>query len=149
MKAYVLIVLSAVVCVSTTAAAEAYSTRFEGEENPLSDGGKWRSISPIGSGNTRWMSQGKFGIFMHYQYRILLGYSVRTKPQFPNPSQMTAEGWNRFNQFRDQELMDWINTCNSQGGVCTLDWPFDPRTGRLKEFGIAQLKRVRQVVNKD
>ena len=336
------------------------------------------SASPIGSGNTRWMSQGKFGIFMHYQYRILLGYSVRTKPQFPNPSQMTAEGWNRFvdgfdvngfaqqmgeakvgwvifclddhyfawpcapnkafsefsgyapgekcsrrdlimdladalnpmgvklicyfaglngymnepkvsaglmdgaagrgglnenspplaegrqrrlavlkeyadrykdkiagwwfdgmelntyqaqphdwweihsivhsanpqaviafscgrneqacirkgiddytggdtwskqdlqrltpaqlpsqegllwhgkiycgnvyhgqgddNQFRDQELIDWINTCNSQGGVCTLDWPFDPRTGRLKEFGIAQLKRVRQVVNKD
>ena len=43
MNAYVLIVLSAVVCVSTTAAAEAYSTRFEGEENPLSDGGKWQN----------------------------------------------------------------------------------------------------------
>ena len=25
------------------------------------------------------------------------------------------------NQFSDQELIDWINTCNHQGGVCTLD----------------------------
>src|SRR5262249_55931154 len=31
-----------------------------------------------------------------YQYRILLGYSVRTKPNFPETTQMTAEGWNRF-----------------------------------------------------
>jgi hypothetical protein len=53
------------------------------------------------------------------------------------------------NQFRDQELIDWINTCNSQGGVCTLDWPFDPRTGLIKEFGIAQLKRVAQGVKAD
>ena len=49
-----------------------------------------------GTGDTRWMTEGKFGIFLHYQYRILLGYSVATKPQFPSPSQMTAEGWNRF-----------------------------------------------------
>jgi hypothetical protein len=46
------------------------------------------------------------------------------------------------NQFSDQELIDWINTCNSQGGVCTLDWPFDPKTGLLKDFGFAQLKRI-------
>jgi len=49
-----------------------------------------------GTGDTSWMSQGKYGIFLHYQYRILLGYSIKTTPQFPNPSQMTAEGWNRF-----------------------------------------------------
>ncbi len=50
------------------------------------------------------------------------------------------------NQFSDQELIDWINTCNRQGGVCTLDWPFDPKSGRLKEFGFAQLKRVSRAV---
>jgi hypothetical protein len=47
-------------------------------------------------GDTSWMTKGKYGIFMHYQYRILLNYSIRTNPQFPNPSQMTAEEWNRF-----------------------------------------------------
>jgi len=136
-----------------------------------------------GTGDTRWMTEGKFGIFLHYQYRILLGYSVATKPQFPSPSQMTAEGWNRFvdgfdvkgfaeqmaegrvgwvlfclddhygmgssNQFSDQELTDWGNTCNTQGGVCTLDWPFDPKTGLLKDFGLAQLKRLVQAVKKE
>jgi hypothetical protein len=53
------------------------------------------------------------------------------------------------NQFSDQELIDWINTCNRQGGVCTLDWPFDPKTGLLKEFGFAQLKRVKRAVKED
>ena len=48
------------------------------------------------------------------------------------------------NQFSDQELIDWINTCNNQGGVCTLDWPFDPKTGLLKDFGFTQLKRIAQ-----
>jgi hypothetical protein len=42
------------------------------------------------------MAKAKYGIFMHYQYRILLGRSVATKPQFPEPSQMTAQEWNRF-----------------------------------------------------
>jgi hypothetical protein len=49
-----------------------------------------------GSGDTSWMVEAKYGVFMHYQYRIMLGYSVRTKPQFPEPSLMTAEGWNRL-----------------------------------------------------
>jgi len=53
------------------------------------------------------------------------------------------------NQFSDQALIDWINTCNNQGGVCTLDWPFDPKTGLLKDFAIAQLKRVARAVNRD
>src|ERR1700757_787588 len=45
---------------------------------------------------TSWMAKGKFGIFMHFQYRILLGYSIKTQPQFPDPQQMTATGWNQF-----------------------------------------------------
>jgi hypothetical protein len=53
------------------------------------------------------------------------------------------------NQFTDQELINWIKACNSQGGVCTLDWPFDPRTGLLKDFGISQLKRVARAVKED
>lgn len=52
--------------------------------------------APTRAADTRWMTEGKFGIFMHYQYRILLNYSVKTKPQFPEPSQMNAEQWNRF-----------------------------------------------------
>jgi len=50
------------------------------------------------------------------------------------------------NQFTDDELVEWIKTCNRQGGVCTLDWPFDPKTGLLKDFGFEQLKRVGQAV---
>jgi hypothetical protein len=51
-------------------------------------------------------------------------------------------GMGDANQFTDQELVNWIKTCNEQGGVCTLDWPFDPNTGLLKDFGLAQLKRI-------
>ncbi|HTL17953.1 MAG TPA: hypothetical protein VL793_11995 [Patescibacteria group bacterium] len=50
------------------------------------------------------------------------------------------------NQFGDEELIEWVKTCNREGGVCTLDWPFDPATGLLKEFGIAQLKRIARSV---
>jgi hypothetical protein len=32
------------------------------------------------------------------------------------------------------------------GGICTLDWPFDPKTGLLKDFGFEQLKRLGWVV---
>ena len=53
------------------------------------------------------------------------------------------------NQFGDQDLIDWINTCHAQGGVCTLDWPFDPQTGLLKDFGLAQLKRIASAVKVD
>jgi hypothetical protein len=175
-----------------------------------------------GTGDTGWMLQAKYGVFVHYQHRILLGYShgtaaLGTKPQLPPVSEMTAQGWNRFvdgfdvqgfadqmaagqagwvlfclddltsgdsctkqdltrltpknmpaqggilwqgkiycgnvyhghgdaNRFSDQELIDWINTCNRQGGVCTLDWPLDPQTGLLQDFGIAQLKRIARAV---
>jgi len=56
-------------------------------------------------------------------------------------------GQGNADQFTDQELIDWIKTCNKQGGVCTLDWPIEPRTGLLKDFGFAQLKRVAHAVN--
>lgn len=38
-----------------------------------------------GNGDTNWMLPGKYGIFLHFQYRILLGYSIATKPPFPTP----------------------------------------------------------------
>jgi hypothetical protein len=52
------------------------------------------------------------------------------------------------NQFSDQELIDWINTCNRQLGVCTLDWPFDPATGLIKPFGMVQMKRIARAVRR-
>ena len=55
-------------------------------------------------------------------------------------------GLGNANQFDDQELIDWIITCNRQGGVVTMDWPFNPKTGLLKDFGIAQLKRIAATV---
>lgn len=55
-------------------------------------------------------------------------------------------GQGNSNQFPDQELIDWIKTCNGQGGVCTLDWPIDPRTGLIKEFGYQQLKKIAAAV---
>ncbi len=58
-------------------------------------------------------------------------------------------GMGDANQFTDPELVDWIRTCNDQGGVCTPDWPFDPRTGLLKDFGLEQLKRVADAVKKN
>lgn len=48
------------------------------------------------TGDTSWMTEAKYGIFMHYQYRILLNYSIKTDPILPEMSQMTAEEWNRF-----------------------------------------------------
>ncbi|MBM3853307.1 MAG: hypothetical protein FJ399_09135 [Verrucomicrobia bacterium] len=55
-------------------------------------------------------------------------------------------GQGATNQFSDAELSEWIRTCNAQGGVCTLDWPIDPATGKLKAFGFEQLKRIRQIL---
>jgi len=55
-------------------------------------------------------------------------------------------GQGTANQYTDQQLVDWLNTCNSEGGVCTMDWPIDPPTGLLKDFGAAQLNRVASTV---
>ena len=46
----------------------------------------------VAGGDASWLLEGKYGIFLHYQYRILLGYSIATEPQFPQPSEMSAEG---------------------------------------------------------
>jgi hypothetical protein len=35
------------------------------------------------TGDTSWMTEAKYGIFMHYQYRILLNYSIKTDPILP------------------------------------------------------------------
>ncbi len=51
---------------------------------------------PAWGADASWMLKAKYGIFMHYQYRILLDYSVATKPSFPGSSQMTAPEWNRL-----------------------------------------------------
>ena len=50
------------------------------------------------------------------------------------------------NQFTDKELVDWIKTCNTQGGVCTLDWPINPSNGLIKDFGFKQMLNIRKAV---
>ncbi len=50
------------------------------------------------------------------------------------------------NQFTDQELITWIKTCNDQGGVCTLDWPFEPKTGLIKDFGFKQMVAIKKAL---
>jgi hypothetical protein len=56
-------------------------------------------------------------------------------------------GQGTANQFGDRELIDWVNTCNRQGGVCTLDWPMDPKTGLIKDFGMIQLRAIAREVH--
>ena len=73
-----------------------------------------------GGGDTSWMLRAQYGLFMHYQYRILLGYSIATKPSFPKLSQMSASEWNRFvdgfdvkgfaQQMADAEV-GWVMFC--------------------------------------
>jgi hypothetical protein len=41
-------------------------------------------------------AQGEVRNLHAYQYRILLDYSVATKPSFPETSEMSAEQWNKF-----------------------------------------------------
>jgi len=96
-----------------------------------------------GAGDTSWMTKGKYGIFMHYQYRILLNYSVATNPQFPNPSQMTAEGWNQFvdgfdakgfaNQMVEAKV-GWVMFCIDDHYFA---WPCAPNKAFSKYTGYA------------
>ncbi len=46
------------------------------------------------------------------------------------------------NYYADSDLIDWVNTVNDQGGVVTMDWPFIPETGNLKDFGAAIMVRL-------
>ena len=84
------------------------------------------------TGDTGWMVQQKYGVFLHYQYRILLGYSVRTNPQFPKPTQMTAQGWNRlvdgfdvkgFARQMAQAKVGWVLFCLDDHYFA---WPCSP-----------------------
>ena len=59
--------------------------------------GAWPNVNHVLAWSTdSWMTQAKYGLFLHYQHRILLGYCIRTKPQFPQPAEMTAAQWNQF-----------------------------------------------------
>lgn len=51
-------------------------------------------------------------------------------------------GLGNSNRYTDDYLINWIKTCNSQGGVCILDWPFDPKTGLIKDFGVKQIINI-------
>jgi hypothetical protein len=94
-----------------------------------------------GPGNTSWMINGKYGIFLHYQYRILLGYSIRTNPQFPEPSRMNAADWNKFvggfdvKRFADQmskTKVGWVMFCLDDhffAWPCAPNKTFDNYTG--------------------
>ncbi len=50
MTAQKLIVLSTSLCILVSASAQNYTTRFAGEENPISEGGKWRNAGLDWSG---------------------------------------------------------------------------------------------------
>jgi hypothetical protein len=94
-----------------------------------------------GTGDTTWMLKGKYGLFVHYQYRILLGYSIKTKPQFPDPAHMTAREWNRFvdgfdaQGFADQMVdgkVGWVIFCLDDhyfAWPCSPNRSFDEFTG--------------------
>jgi hypothetical protein len=87
-----------------------------------------------GTGDTNWMVEGKYGIFLHYQYRILLGYSIKTNPQFPELAQMTAEGWNRFvDSFDAKGFAEQMAQAQAGWVIFCLDdhyfaWPCAPFT---------------------
>jgi hypothetical protein len=92
------------------------------------------------------MLSAKYGVFMHYQHRILLGYSygteaLGTKPKLPPLAEMTAEGWNRFvdgfdvQGFADQMAkgqVGWVLFCIDDhyfGWPCAPNKTFDTYTG--------------------
>ena len=41
---------------------------------------------PVTAADTSWMLEGKYGVFLHYQHRILLGYSYGADPISGLPS---------------------------------------------------------------
>ena len=96
-----------------------------------------------GSGDVTWMLKAKYGIFLHYQYRILLGYSIKTKPQFPSSSQMKAEEWNRLvdgfdvNGFAEQmaeSKVGWVIFCLDDPYFA---WPCSPNKAFSEFTGYA------------
>ena len=106
----------------------------------------FRASALADAGDTSWMLQAKYGIFLHYQYRILLGYShgtaaLGTKPKLPPLSEMSAQGWNRFvdgfdaQGFADQMAegqVGWVLFCIDDhyfGWPCAPNKTFDKYAG--------------------
>jgi hypothetical protein len=102
-----------------------------------------QAVCFAGKGDTSWMTKGKYGVFMHYQYRILLGYSVATNPKFPEPSVMTASQWNQFvdgfdvkgfaNQMYKAKV-GWVMFCLDDHYFA---WPCSPNSKFSKYTGYA------------
>jgi hypothetical protein len=86
-----------------------------------------------------------------YTHLVLPNYTPNTLPGAPGQQWHLKmfcgnvyHGLGDSNYYSDADLINWVTTVNSQGGVATMDWPFIPQTGLLKDFGIAQLQRVGQ-----
>jgi hypothetical protein len=62
------------------------------------------------------------------------------------PASASNTDWMRTGQYGLFMHYQYCIPCNREGGVCTLDWPCDPKTGLLKDFGFAQLQRVARAV---
>jgi hypothetical protein len=119
---------------------------------------------PVAAADTSWMLEAKYGVFMHYQHRILLGYShgtaaLGTKPKLPPLSQMTAEGWNRFvdgfdvQGFADQMAegqVGWVLFCIDDhyfGWPCALNKTFDKYTGYAPGEKCSRRDLIAEVAN--
>lgn len=77
------------------------------------------------------MVKGKYDIFMHYQYRIMLGYKT---PALPAPSEMTSSQWNHFvdgfdvdgfTQQMEEAQVGWVMFCLDDH---YLAWPSSPNS---------------------
>src|SRR6266478_5855866 len=93
--------------------------------------------------DTSWMSKAKFGLFLHYQHRILLGRCIRTQPQFPEPAQMSAQQWNQFVDGFDvrgfaaqmaEARVGWVIFCLDDHYFA---WPCAPNAAFSKYTGYA------------
>src|SRR5271166_2336593 len=110
-----------------------------------------------GLGYTSWMLKGKYGIFVNYQYRILPGYSVSTKQQFPVSSQLTAADWNRFvdgfdvQGFANQAAgagVGWVIFCLDDhyfAWPCAPNQAFDKYTGYAPGEKCARRDLIREL----
>lgn len=72
-----------------------------------------------GQGDTDWMVEGKYGIFMHYQYRILLDYCT---PAMPDASEVSSGGFNEFvNGFEVENFAEQMEEAGAAWVMFCLD----------------------------